>query len=41
MPTKTENNAGFDIYTTETDITLQPQEHRLFKTDLAVVPEEG
>jgi len=41
VPTKTENNAGFDIYTTETDITLQPQEHRLFKTDLAVVPEEG
>lgn len=41
MPTKTENNAGFDIYTIEKDIVIMPHEQHLFSTGLAVVVEPG
>lgn len=41
IPTKTPNNAGFDIYTTEKDFMLMPHEHHLFPTGLAAVVEEG
>lgn len=41
VPSKTENNAGFDIYTTEKNIVLNPHEHHLFSTGLAVVVEPG
>lgn len=35
IPTKRVEDAGFDIYTTETDVLLQPHEKHLFKTGLA------
>ena len=35
IPTKRAEDAGFDIYTTETDVLLQPHEKHLFKTGLA------
>ena len=35
IPTKRTEDAGFDIYTTETDVFLQPHEKHLFKTGLA------
>lgn len=41
MPTKTEKNAGFDIYTIEKDIVIMPHEQHLFSTGLAVVVEPG
>ena len=34
IPTKRTEDAGFDIYTTETDVLLQPHEKHLFKTGL-------
>ena len=34
IPTKRAEDAGFDIYTTETDVLLQPHEKHLFKTGL-------
>ena len=34
IPPKRAEDAGFDIYTTETDVLLQPHEKHLFKTDL-------
>lgn len=41
IPTKTEKNAGFDIYTIEKDVMLMPHEHKLFATGLAAVVEPG
>ena len=41
VPSKTENNAGFDIYTIEKNVVLNPHEHHLFSTGLAVVVEPG
>lgn len=41
IPTKAPEAAGFDIYTLDTDIEMQPHTQRLFRTGLAVVPEEG
>lgn len=41
IPTKTENNAGFDIYTIEKDIVIQPHENHLFNTGLAAMLEPG
>ena len=35
IPTKRAEDAGFDIYTTETDVLLRPHEKHLFKTGLA------
>ena len=35
IPTKRVEDAGFDIYTTESDVLLQPHEKHLFKTGLA------
>ena len=34
IPTKRAEDAGFDIYTTETDVLLRPHEKHLFKTGL-------
>lgn len=41
IPTKTENNAGFDIYTIENDIILEPHSQHLFATGLAAVVDKG
>lgn len=41
IPTKTENNAGFDIYTIEKDFTLAPHTQHLFSTGLAAVVDKG
>ena len=41
IPTKTENNAGFDIYTTEEDVVIKPHEQHLFATGLGIVSEPG
>lgn len=41
IPTKTDAAAGFDIYTIEDDVVLQPHSQKLFSTGLAVVPDEG
>ena len=41
IPTKTEAAAGFDIYTTETDVTLAPHTQHLFATGLSVAVSPG
>lgn len=41
IPTKTPDNAGFDIYTVENDFTLEPHTNHLFATGLAAVVEKG
>ncbi len=41
IPTKTENNAGFDIYTTETEAVMKPHTQHLFATGLGVCVEKG
>ena len=41
IPTKTPDNAGYDIYTIEKDVMLMPHEHKLFSTGLAAVVSEG
>ena len=41
IPTKTKNNAGFDIYTIEHDIILMPHARHLFSTGLAAAVSEG
>ena len=41
IPTKTKDNAGFDIYTIDTDVTIMPHERYLFSTGLAVAVSEG
>ena len=41
IPTKREEDAGFDIYTIEDDVLLNPGEKRLFSTGLAAAPEKG
>ena len=41
IPTKTDNNAGFDIYTIEEEFTLAPHTQHLFSTGLAAVVDKG
>lgn len=41
IPTKTPNNAGFDIYTIDNDVVLKPHSQNLFSTGLGVYIEEG
>lgn len=41
IPTKTPDNAGYDIYTIEKDVMLMPHEHKLFATGLSAVVEPG
>lgn len=41
IPTKTEDNAGFDIYTIEEDFILEPHTNHLFSTGLSAVVEKG
>ena len=41
IPTKRNEDAGFDIYTIEDNILLMPFEKRLFKTGLAAAVEPG
>lgn len=41
IPTKCSENAGFDIYTIEENVTLEPHSQHLFSTGLAAVVEEG
>ncbi len=41
IPTKTEDNAGFDIYTIEKDVVLEPHTEHMFATGLAVVVDKG
>lgn len=41
IPTKRDEDAGFDIYTIEDNILLMPFEKRLFKTGLAAAAESG
>ena len=41
IPTKREEDAGFDLYTIEDDVLLAPGEKRLFSTGLAVAPEKS
>lgn len=41
IPTKTSDNAGFDIYTIENDFVLEPHSNHLFATGLAAVVEKG
>ena len=41
LPTKREEDAGFDIYTTENNVLLMPHQKHQFSTGLAVAPEKG
>lgn len=41
IPTKTEAAAGFDIYTTEKEVILEPHSQHLFATGLSAVVSEG
>ena len=41
IPTKTERNAGFDIYTIDKDVWLKPHCQNLFATGLGIAVEEG
>jgi len=41
IPTKREEDAGFDVYTIEDNVVLQPFEKRLFSTGIAAAPEKG
>lgn len=41
IPTKRDEDAGFDIYTTEDYIVLQPHEKHLFPTGIAAAIEPG
>lgn len=41
IPTKRDEDAGFDIYTTEHFVQLMPHEKKMFGTGLAVAAERG
>lgn len=41
IPTKTEDNAGFDIYTIEEKVVMKPHTKHLFSTGLGVCVEKG
>ena len=41
IPTKRDEDAGFDIYTIETNVLLMPGEKHLFSTGLTVAATEG
>ena len=41
IPTKRDEDAGFDIYTIEDNVILQPFEKRLFATGLGAAPTPG
>lgn len=41
IPTKRKEDAGFDIYTIETDVVLKPHEKHLFSTGLAYSISDG
>ena len=41
IPTKRDEDAGFDIYTIENGVTLQPHEKHLFSTGIAAAIEKG
>lgn len=41
IPTKLDENAGFDIYAIEDEVLLMPGEKYLFSTGLAAAPEVG
>lgn len=41
IPTKRNEDAGFDIYTTDTDVWMQPHEKYMFKTGIQYSIDEG
>lgn len=41
IPTKTQNNAGFDIYTVENNVVIKPHSQYMFSTGLGVCVSKG